>query len=394
MLIKALATPAVAGYSTVPELDQALPVFARLNVMPLAELSRTSTPFLVLNARRLAVAITEQPESQPIALKRFLISVVDSFSHVLEGTSIPIGLAGLVVFPVLGIGVGCEGEVVTALRVVSRNKIEVETSQRTIEFDPLCAPPELQLDNSLISTEPKVAVIADGLTHLFEDEYLSEIDVTMKTRRDMAELVKQALTLMLEASPASYQAVRAILRWVVPIRFYRVDVHRSFTSPRLSGVVFASLNADVLGMSEALVHETAHSELNMLLEIEELLPEHPEAVYYSPWRSDPRPISGLFHALYVFGKVLSFLQDIQTTARPLATEAEKHGFLIAHRIIIGHRQLRGNLSNPRAREIVDEALEVAEYYLTRIRTADIPQCILDHQNEWRCQHPELECMVA
>jgi HEXXH motif-containing protein len=49
----------------------------------------------------------------------------------------------------------------------------------------------------------------------------------------------------------------------------------------------------------ALVHEFQHSKLSAVLDIVPLY-ERSDRTFFAPWRSDPRPVGGLFQGVYAF----------------------------------------------------------------------------------------------
>ncbi|TDE59748.1 hypothetical protein E1295_02345 [Nonomuraea mesophila] len=59
-------------------------------------------------------------------------------------------------------------------------------------------------------------------------------------------------------------------------------------------------------LAETLVHEAQHSKLNALLDLCPLLHEDDGRLYYSPARSDARPVHGLLHATYAFFGITDF----------------------------------------------------------------------------------------
>jgi HEXXH motif-containing protein len=62
---------------------------------------------------------------------------------------------------------------------------------------------------------------------------------------------------------------------------------------------------------EAVVHEYGHQKLDAILALDPLFRgDGGEAIYYSPWKDDPRPLTGLLHAVYSFAIVLSFYCDL------------------------------------------------------------------------------------
>ena len=75
----------------------------------------------------------------------------------------------------------------------------------------------------------------------------------------------------------------------------------SSTYKELPGVVCLSSSDDALLQQETLIHEYCHSKLNLLSEYDPLiLPGQRNAVFYSPWREDPRPLRGLLLGAHAF----------------------------------------------------------------------------------------------
>lgn len=70
------------------------------------------------------------------------------------------------------------------------------------------------------------------------------------------------------------------------------------SSMRIGAVMGSIVPSEELG--EMLIHEFAHNILNIVTRFERLVEKHgnSEAKYYSPLRSDPRPISGVLHAFH------------------------------------------------------------------------------------------------
>ena len=94
---------------------------------------------------------------------------------------------------------------------------------------------------------------------------------------------------------------------LVPVHSHAIDVHRSQTFREIPGLLVLSWMSDTSVIVEALVHEYHHHKLNALLNLDPIIVEgSSEAIYYSPWRDDPRPLSGILQGIYVFQAVLEF----------------------------------------------------------------------------------------
>jgi HEXXH motif-containing protein len=89
------------------------------------------------------------------------------------------------------------------------------------------------------------------------------------------------------------------------------DKHVSCTAANFFGSILVSFGNEYL-LAEAIVHEYSHNVLNMVIANGEMfngdVPE--EEIYYSPWRNDPRHISGLLHAVFVFNNVCKLFDKI------------------------------------------------------------------------------------
>ncbi|GAB7184561.1 hypothetical protein ATKI12_6371 [Kitasatospora sp. Ki12] len=85
-------------------------------------------------------------------------------------------------------------------------------------------------------------------------------------------------------------------------------VHVSGSFHEAPGLVALALG-EPMATAEALVHEHGHQKLNAVLALDPLIADDTgEATHYSPWREDPRPLSGLLHAVYSFVSVADFYQ--------------------------------------------------------------------------------------
>ncbi|WP_078491245.1 aKG-HExxH-type peptide beta-hydroxylase [Streptomyces sp. SPB074] len=64
------------------------------------------------------------------------------------------------------------------------------------------------------------------------------------------------------------------------------------------GVVLASVPPGPVAFAALLVHELGHAKLSALGELTHLHEADPAAVYFAPWRPDPRPFDGLLQGIY------------------------------------------------------------------------------------------------
>lgn len=107
--------------------------------------------------------------------------------------------------------------------------------------------------------------------------------------------------LLPEAAPHLYGGLAVI----VPVVSTSPRMSLSSTPASINGVFLASwVSAKYL--AEAMVHEVSHDCLNRINLVEPLFREEGQG-YYSPFRSDARPASGLLHGAYSFLNVIHYL---------------------------------------------------------------------------------------
>src|ERR1043165_4719856 len=102
----------------------------------------------------------------------------------------------------------------------------------------------------------------------------------------------------------------------VPVRHVLVSIIPLQSSPRVNlsgtcaealGCMCSSLPSDIALLAETLVHEAAHSTLQILTdETSYWAPLGGGVPYRSPWRKDLRPISGMVHGIFAFLAVGEF----------------------------------------------------------------------------------------
>jgi HEXXH motif-containing protein len=143
-------------------------------------------------------------------------------------------------------------------------------------------------------------------------------------------MMAAALELIAAVHPTLAAQIENIIGWYVPVRTNDIKTHRSFTVERMPGVMFLSEAIDPAILAEAIVHEFYHTVLHVVTETEDVFGTvDPQQKFYSPWRDDPRPLPGLFHAIYVFSGVVEFYARAERVLEPgqLAIVHQRQGKL-------------------------------------------------------------------
>ncbi|GGR21465.1 HEXXH motif domain-containing protein [Streptomyces netropsis] len=84
---------------------------------------------------------------------------------------------------------------------------------------------------------------------------------------------------------------------------------RSASTADAYGSMVLSRPPDGLALAETLVHELQHGKLGAIMHLFPLLDDDRAETYYSPWRPDPRHLTGLLHGAYAFTGVAGFWHD-------------------------------------------------------------------------------------
>jgi uncharacterized protein len=130
---------------------------------------------------------------------------------------------------------------------------------------------------------------------------------------DFAASLREALEVL---PSASAEEITAIVRVIVPYQAPEAD-RVSTSSPQTFCTVAMSRQPDKYACAETLVHETQHLKLCALLDLVTMtLPDDGQR-YYAPWRTDPRPASGLLQGAYAFLGVSGFWRGQRQAAPEL-----------------------------------------------------------------------------
>lgn len=123
-------------------------------------------------------------------------------------------------------------------------------------------------------------------------------------------VLEESLGWIEQANALLYEEIIGWTTAFVPVVSKSVEVHLSVTFHQSPSIMALSWTPDSTVMSEAIVHEYHHQKLNALMDVTDLMAgAYSEAIYYSPWRPDPRPLSGIYHGAFVFQAVLAYWQD-------------------------------------------------------------------------------------
>ncbi|WP_433245114.1 HEXXH motif domain-containing protein [Streptosporangium sp. CA-135522] len=119
-------------------------------------------------------------------------------------------------------------------------------------------------------------------------------------------LLGESVELLSRHDPERAAALPGYLVQLVPVPAGANGAGVSNTLQDAYGAVASSPPADAAALAETVIHETQHSKLFALMDLFQLLEDDGAGLHYSPWRDDPRPLTGLLHGAYSFVGVTGF----------------------------------------------------------------------------------------
>ena len=121
-----------------------------------------------------------------------------------------------------------------------------------------------------------------------------------------AELLRLAWRILVERHPEHAEAMRVLLRVVVPLAAPRSGGIVSAASRQASGSVAVVIPATAEELSLLLLHEFMHMKLDALRDLVDLHAPESRGRYLAPWRMDPRPVGALMQGIYAHTGVIDY----------------------------------------------------------------------------------------
>jgi HEXXH motif-containing protein len=350
----------------------------------------SATPFFWLNVHRMHHLETPD-ESQYDALQQALaLTAFDALFAVLPvGARVAVRPAAedLFIFPSLG----------CALPAPPRQAILCKDSATTFLVETPSGPfARVELTQLSRPYRARVHRVSGSTARLLVSRHRALVDegyadsIALETDdAAFVAMLTEALGLLRATDPSRCARIEQHITWYVPIRSPGGHVHASFTSPGLKGVVFLSPGRDPLQLAEAIVHEHGHNEFNTFLDTRRVFEERAGETFYSPWRTDPRPLSGLLHALHVFCDVLEFLENVAGTGQALcyADQLARRRLASLWRVRIGLAQVPPDRLLGDGFAIVKDLQRRADRQAALLDDPAIPPALLEHRDRWKRENP-------
>jgi uncharacterized protein len=220
---------------------------------------------------------------------------------------------------------------------------------------------------------------------------------TTRQHSQHATALREAWDLL---DPAVAADIAALVRVIVP--YTAPDAgHVSTSSPDAFGAVAMSRQPDPYTCAETLVHEAQHLKLCGLLDLVSLTGLDDGRRYYAPWRTDPRPASGLLQGAYAFLGVGEFWRRHRLAAPEEAIRRRGHQLFALWREGVGQvveTLLDSGQLTPAGRDFAQEMARVlGEWQRERVPPVDVMRARHQaslHLARWRSDNGDAYPVVA
>jgi hypothetical protein len=148
----------------------------------------------------------------------------------------------------------------------------------------------------------------------FDGKDLKLMTKSLREMKDFSHRIDLALEIIREHSPSSWQRFSAFTETIVPIKNPEFV---SYSHQDLPGFSMINMyHRDFVDLIDDLLHENGHHHLNFYLNLEKLIEEPINNIYYSPWRKTLRPLRGIFHAYFTFFWAFKLFSDLLKVKNP------------------------------------------------------------------------------
>jgi len=118
-----------------------------------------------------------------------------------------------------------------------------------------------------------------------------------KTQEEWLEVFWKSFEVLKVANEEFFDELNSIIKKIVPMRT-SIDVHHSCSFKECIGTLYLGFTTNSpqpdINILEALVHESSHNKLNLIMQEQKLFTNDLTLKYYSPYRPDARHIHGVY----------------------------------------------------------------------------------------------------
>jgi HEXXH motif-containing protein len=360
------------------------------------EFVRTGTPFFWLNLVECWGAAIHNSPQIDVYVQRLWLAAFDAFFKYLpDGFALEprTDLQSDIVLPTMGIRIPVSHRPVTLIRH-SSSRFGVASAAGMTDVNLLDEETAFPTSTAGIPGYPSQRVLLAQTPALAGEGSEAPVGAGLSA---FVEMLGQALKLIDDADPRLAETLRTTIKWYVPIPSDDPTVHRSYTRADLIGVIHLSPALNHVVLAEAVVHEFYHNVLNIVMVTEPLLNAGTDEMFYSPWRNDPRPLYGLFHAIYVFSGVAQFYAAVELVLAPgeLCRLAQRKRARLHLQLRVAVAQVREESLSQTGKNILEtigRELD-AEKEFDPALSEEARDAVQQHWQTWRRRNPDLAACI-
>lgn len=370
--------------------QQKLAQLSFLDPLPATQLVEEGTPFFWQNVHRLYRGMFATEREARLGADAVVAAAFDSFFSLMpDGTSVEIDASEGVILPRLRL------QFPPSTGTVTLRRDGASVAVRHADLDAVAVPggDSFALPRFVVHDYPEALLMLGANRLLLSEMHVGKLAARPEIMPDLAAMIRTSLGIIAAGDPERCTRLTSLIRYYFPIATPDVrTTHNSFSIVQLVGVLFLSESYSDVRLVEAIVHEYHHNELHALMEGTKVLDSRPDELYYSPWRPDPRPLYGLFHALHVFTSVTDFY--LHALGKQ---ELREHHDTFRERCMQIGCQLRVGLAQVRKERLTEAGLEILNSMHQEVRDleraiglpAQLPQYQERHMLAWRSENPSL-----
>ena len=153
----------------------------------------------------------------------------------------------------------------------------------------------------------KISPLLETTLHL-EGKELVLLTSSLKEMKKFSTRIEVASRVIKHFSPDSWNRFCAFTEVIIPIK---QEEFVSFSHQELPGTSMINFyHRDFVDLLDDMLHENGHHHLNYYLNLEKLIDEPVDCIYYSPWRRTLRPLRGIYHAYFTFYWAFKLFSDM------------------------------------------------------------------------------------
>lgn len=191
-------------------------------------------------------------------------------------------------------------------KTIARNILEMNehTTYAKLSIHPFLKSPNLQ-DSICLN-----AILSDIRQTYDNDDFLPIAFNQPEQCAPTKLMIESALDIIKISAPSLYTEIEFIIN---EIRIFSSGNIRAGSNFNTLGLIYISQQIekdDVSRYVEHITHEAAHNLLYAHWTTDPLFNNHSDQLYYTPFRNDRRPLSAIFHAMFVLARTIYVFDQV------------------------------------------------------------------------------------